>query len=175
MSNARLEERYFCRNYFIDVKYDRLNNWVCRAVEKAADLGIISRKNNYARPQDPITRIEALAIVMRAGNIPYEKDVDRTHYPLNMDQWIIDILDGALRYNIISSSTDFHPQKLATRMDVFGIVYNASFAGKYQHEVVFDTSVFDSAPEENTLTVIIPWKPSEPVKNSNIVILDAAP
>ncbi len=46
------------------MKYDVRNNWICRAIEIAADEGIISRANTKARPQDRITRAEALAILV---------------------------------------------------------------------------------------------------------------
>ncbi len=48
----KLPEYYFCKNYFLDVKYNSENNWVCRAMEMAADNGIISRNNTKARPAD---------------------------------------------------------------------------------------------------------------------------
>lgn len=49
------------------MKYDAKNNWICRAMEIAGDNGIIARTNTKARPQDKITRAEALAIVMKAS------------------------------------------------------------------------------------------------------------
>lgn len=93
VADITLPEKYFCRNYFRDVQYDRLNNWICRAIETASDYNIISRTNDLARPKTPISRIEALAIVMRAGKIPYAKNVDRSAYPADMPQWEVDILE----------------------------------------------------------------------------------
>ena len=49
------------------------NDWICRAVELAADHGIISRENTKARPQDPITRAESLAIMIKASLYPLQK------------------------------------------------------------------------------------------------------
>lgn len=43
------------------------NDWVCRAVEIAADNDLVSRGNKKFRPQDKITRAEALAILLKAG------------------------------------------------------------------------------------------------------------
>lgn len=107
VADVTLPEKYFCRNYFRDVQYDRINNWICRAIETASDYNIISRSNDLARPKTPISRIEALAIVMRAGKVPYAKNVDRSGYPADMPQWEVDILEGALQYHIISSSQNF--------------------------------------------------------------------
>ena len=58
-----LPENYTCKNYFSDVKYDAKNNWICRAVELAADAELVSRSNAKFRPQDNISRAEALAIL----------------------------------------------------------------------------------------------------------------
>jgi len=93
VADIPLEDTYFCKNYFRDVKYDRLNNWMCRAIEIAADYNIISRVNDQAKPKSPVTRIEALAMIVRAGKIPYPKNVDRTNYPKNMPQWQVDLLE----------------------------------------------------------------------------------
>jgi hypothetical protein len=59
-----LPENYKCKKYFADAIK---NDWVCRAVELAADNGIITRSNKYANPGKFVTRAEALAIVMSAG------------------------------------------------------------------------------------------------------------
>lgn len=42
---------------------------MCRAVELAADNGIITRANARVRPADRITRAEALAILLKTGKI----------------------------------------------------------------------------------------------------------
>lgn len=43
------------------------NDWICRAVEMAADNGLVSRGNTKFRPQDKITRAESLAILINAS------------------------------------------------------------------------------------------------------------
>lgn len=126
-----------------------MNNWICRAIEIASDNSIISRENANARPSTPISRIEALAITMRAGRVPYAKNVSRANYPADMPQWQIDILEGALQYRIISSTRNFGPDMLATRIDVFGMIYNMRFAGT-KMEYITDVSTappLASAPE----------------------------
>ncbi|MCB9806319.1 hypothetical protein H6768_00125 [Candidatus Peribacteria bacterium] len=172
VADISLPEKYFCKNYFKDVQYDRINNWVCRAIEMAADYNIISRTNEAARPRIPISRIEALAIVMRAGKVPYAKNVDRTNYPATMPQWEVDILEGAMQYHIISSSHNFGPDMLATRIDVFGMIYNMRFAGtKMEYITQKDSSLppLTSAPEEeNTgITITLPGKNETPTTNTN--------
>ena len=68
VSGATLPEKYSCQKYFEDVQTDEkdLNAWICRAVEMAADRGYVSRRNTKFRPQDKITRAEALAIILVA-------------------------------------------------------------------------------------------------------------
>lgn len=61
-----LIENYTCKKYFQDATQ---NDWVCRALELAADSGLISRANTYARPTDRVTRSEALAILLKTGKI----------------------------------------------------------------------------------------------------------
>ncbi len=62
----KLPENYICKKYFTDATQ---NDWVCRALELAADNGIISRANTHARPTDRITRAEALAILLKTGKV----------------------------------------------------------------------------------------------------------
>lgn len=66
MRGEALPESYICKNYFSDVKFVPFSNdqWICRAVELAADAGFVSRGNLKFRPQDKITRAEALAILV---------------------------------------------------------------------------------------------------------------
>jgi S-layer homology domain len=60
MKGVELPTDYKCKKYFSDVTSD---GWVCRAVELAADNGIISRSNTKFRPLDSVTRAEALAML----------------------------------------------------------------------------------------------------------------
>jgi len=178
VSEVSLPDKYFCRNYFRDVAYDRMNNWVCRAIEMAADYNIISRTNDTARPRSPISRIEALAITMRAGKIPYAKNVDRSNYPLSMPQWQVDLLEWALQYHIISSTQNFGPDMNASRIDVFGMIYNMRFAGT-KMEYITDKSTplmpLSSAPEtEKGITIVLPGKSPNP-QNQNTTTVPTTP
>jgi len=58
---------YTCKKYFSDVTG---NDWVCWAVEAAADNGIISRWNTKFRPKDFVTRAEALAMLSSVVCLP---------------------------------------------------------------------------------------------------------
>jgi hypothetical protein len=88
-----LPENYKCKKYFADATK---NDWVCRAVELAADNGIITRSNKYANPGKDVTRAEALAMVMKAAGIQYTQNVKSTGYKASTPQWQIDLLEGAV-------------------------------------------------------------------------------
>lgn len=162
MADIELPEKYYCKNYFRDVAYNPVNNWVCRAIEIGADQGIISRANAHANPLSPITRIEALAMIMQAQKITYPKNIARNGYPQTMPQWQVDLLSAALSQKIISSVNGFGPDAPATRMDVFGLIYNVRYAGKsleYISENYGLRSPLASAPETTSPAPVKPVGP----------------
>ncbi len=61
-----LPENYQCKKYFTDVTE---NDWICRAVEMAADGWLISRTNKTFYPQRYITRSESLSILLKASGL----------------------------------------------------------------------------------------------------------
>lgn len=68
-----LPEGYVCKKYFSDVVN---NDWICRAVEIAADMGFVSRSNTTYRPQANITRAESLAMIYQASNLEAKLPAD---------------------------------------------------------------------------------------------------
>jgi len=112
---------YSCKKYFSDTSK---NDWVCRAVELAADYWIVTKLNRSIRPRDSITKAEALAIIMNAGDVQYSKNVIRTGYPLNTSQWQIDILEWAVNMWIISTANWFNLNNKALRKEVFEFANN---------------------------------------------------
>ncbi len=68
-----LPESYQCKRYFGDTIR---NDWICRAVELAADAEIVSRTNTRFRPQDKITRAEAFAIIYKASRLSRLPELD---------------------------------------------------------------------------------------------------
>ena len=137
---TNLLDNYACKNYFIDVKYDHTNNWICRAMEIAADQGIISRSNLKARPNDTITRAEALAIFIKAiwlsekvnENEWVGLDFDtKTEWQLQLLRWVFgsglfhiwdfknQIVYTNSSYISTNTRSSFYPNHVATRADVF--------------------------------------------------------
>ncbi len=128
---------YQCKWYFTDV---RNNDWICRATEIAADNGFVTRANTKFRPQNSITRAEALAIIMKSGGLDpnwfigdgggAQIDSDtmwHRHTFLNakihkivFPEKTIDSYDDAWPYSIFT----FRPHSYATRAEVFGFVRN---------------------------------------------------
>lgn len=69
MAGKTAPEGYNCQGYFSDAKFakNHPDAWVCASLEMAANDGIVSRANAKFRPKASITRIEALAIIMKAA------------------------------------------------------------------------------------------------------------
>lgn len=92
-----LPEKYICQGYYSDAYFPVGHNdiWVCRSVEMAADNGLVSRENTMFRPKDSITRAEALAIIMKAKDLVYPKNISSTSntYPDGTPQWQIDLIE----------------------------------------------------------------------------------
>ena len=103
MMKIPLPVGYYCRDYFADVRYNKQNNWVCRAMEIAADYGIISNKNGV-RPLDYLTRAEALGIILKSGGIDYPRNVPRSGSDASLAQWQVDAINGGTLNKIIHSS-----------------------------------------------------------------------
>ncbi len=144
-ANIELPENYSCQGYFTDATFaaSHLDSWVCRAFEVAADNTYVTRANTTTRPKDYVTRAEALAIVVKAGNI----SVNEANYSGNdfavkgYADWQTKLLvslpdcriyndgksceDGASINKAVGS---FRPNDRATRADVFKfIMYTPRF------------------------------------------------
>lgn len=133
---------YQCRWYFTDV---RNNDWICRAVELAADNSLVTRANARFRAQDNITRAEALAILISHLDASFEN----YHFFTNeWNQWQKNTLYKFINYNGqfltpwvpfsslltwtgITSKVQWSaweyfwsPNRAATRAEVFGFARN---------------------------------------------------
>jgi hypothetical protein len=72
-AGEKVPEPYTCKKYFEDVTK---NDWVCAVVEKAADIGLISRNNKKFDPQRNISSPEAIALVLRSSKLETKINVD---------------------------------------------------------------------------------------------------
>lgn len=134
-----------CKRYFSDTLK---NDWICRATELAADAGLVSRANATFRPQDKITKAEALALLWASVNLdtalPQYWEI-RLEAPMKFDDaradWQKRIILKAIILEIISPKTYsepvadpgmfseythyvFYPNNSATRAEVFEFAKN---------------------------------------------------
>ena len=71
LRGVALPANYACKGYFSDATFDKnaADAWVCRAVELAADRGIVTRDNTTTRPSANISRVEALALLWKSAGM----------------------------------------------------------------------------------------------------------
>lgn len=119
VAGIALPNVYTCKNYYWDVSTNYPNNWACRAIEIAADNGIVTRENFYFRPNDNITKAEALWILMKAKNIQYERNIQKWWYKPGTPQWQIDILEWAIKNGIIFDYETYGVNAPAIRGEIF--------------------------------------------------------
>lgn len=115
-----LPEGYTCRNIFSDVTSAKPNTWACRAIEIAADNGVVSKLNKTFRPESNITRAEALAILLKAAGIQVNTWSTSSFSDVTVD-WQINVINTALSYGFIDAGTNFNPNKNATRGEIFNM------------------------------------------------------
>ena len=130
LRGTTLPEWYICKRYFIDTI---LNDWICRATELAADAGLVSRTNVKFRPQDKITRAEALAIIIKAGWLsdhsplidPGMSFIDANLWQSNLlriaeSLKLVDFVKKPNNTGMWGLNMYFYPNRDATRAEVFG-------------------------------------------------------
>lgn len=144
LKGVSFSKDYNCKQYYTDVMD---NDWVCGALELAADIGMITRENTQARPQDRVTRSEALAILLKAEKIVLSKprmvsQNDGTTWTLYEDlkwlgftQWQANMLDSLPSCNII-----FHGELCEDGADM-----NTVFAQFWPNTVALRSEVFEYA------------------------------
>lgn len=96
-----------CREVFADVE----NDWGCKYIESALDNQYISA-NEWFRPNDPVTRSEALKLIFKARSIEKKYDTDSwqedyissAYYLWYIDQKFLDYNTYATRWWIFSLS-----------------------------------------------------------------------
>lgn len=124
-------QSYQCKNYYSDVKYNPINNWICRAVELAADNNLISRTNTKFRPQDKITKAEALSIILKAQNgensnnnivndvCSWMSEAFSQNSDIGTQDWQKRVIARSVQLGIIEYCSGFYANRAATRAEVF--------------------------------------------------------
>ena len=174
LSGETAPEDYTCRGYFSDAKFAKKHPdaWVCAQVELAADKGVVSRENKKFRPKANITKAEALAMVMRGAGVLVTQDVKIGHtdlpvtasYSSKVPQWQIDMIESAQANQVIdvytnnAPETDFAPNALATRAQVFEFAANIlqNFGGASENRLRDNnngTTTYTSAKHDFSMVV----------------------
>ena len=162
-----LPENYKCKKYFADATK---SDWICRAVELAADNGIITRSNKKANPGKYVTRAEALAMMMKADDIEVQKSIGMSewfgYYDKNgnmANDWQSDVLEtarileimkptfttetGSVWGNPAFQQTYFkyywRHNDLATRAEVFGFTKNIPIIMPYNKKPIMSCYTCD--------------------------------
>ncbi len=103
LKGADLSDYYRCQNYFRDTS----EWWVCRAAERAADFGLVTRANLYFRPHDTLTLAEGLGITLNSLAISHSSTSTAT-IPGTLPAWqkrlILTIQEQQIALDIRDSS-----------------------------------------------------------------------
>ena len=119
---AGIPKKATCDNEFADVSATNPNTWACYTVEALRDAGKIAA-NPLFRPEDNITKAEALGMVVKAAcDDQYAYDASKG------TTWQEQVRDFAVAKGIISTFSDFNA--LATRGFAFEAGNNAMTACK---------------------------------------------
>lgn len=153
LKSIALPNNYACKGYFTDAIFGKSHPdaWVCRAVELAADRGLITRDSAKTRPSDKITKAEALALAWKGSGMSIENhdDEDGTFYDSNdkpAEKWQENLLQTALESGVISVEQDastgvlkllWKHNDVATRKQVFAIIATLQTIKKASEQTMY--------------------------------------
>ncbi len=109
---AKLDKKSTCENIFSDLSAINPNSWACVNVEVLVDNDLISRNTTF-RPEDKITKSEAIAMLIKAIWFDYEYDTNSS------DNWQKQVVDFAARAWVVENFTDYNTD--ATRGWIFQV------------------------------------------------------
>ena len=112
-----------CDNTFADVSSTNPNSWACYSVEALVDNDLISKNTNF-RPEDKITKSEAVAMLIKAIWFDYE------YNPGSSYNWQQQVVMYAANMWVVENFTDYNTD--ATRGWVFQM---ADFVIKKDEEI----------------------------------------
>ena len=106
---AGLSKKTTCDGYYSDVTATKPNNWACYSIEALADAGIVSKSNKNFRPEDKISKAEALGIMVKASWLEYTYDSSSTK------DWKDQVIGFGVESGIISATDFTDPDTASTR------------------------------------------------------------
>lgn len=131
IETINLPDPYTCENVFLDVGQNRPNSWVCRSVEIAAKHGIITKNNHHFRPEDDITRAEAIAMVLSGVKLVPRTDGSRP--------WQEVVMETSQNLGILPEWVTTSDEKI-TRGELFYVVSNI-IKYLYKQEIIYIDSL----------------------------------
>lgn len=153
LKGIALPNNYVCKGYFTDAIFAKTHPdaWVCRAVELAADRGLITRDSAQTRPSDKITKAEALALAWKGSGMSIEShdDEDGTFYDSSdkpAEKWQENLLQTALESGVITITQDassgilkllWKHNDAATRKEVFAIMATLQTIKKASEQTLY--------------------------------------
>lgn len=110
------------KNFFKDID---TNSWVKKYVNTWVELWLISTNNSLFRPNENISRSEALKIIIRLLWIDISTWISCEYTDVKWTEWYAKYVDISCKYNLIPwNKTHFYPNKSLTRYELIWIFYN---------------------------------------------------
>lgn len=108
------------KNYFIDISS---YSWWKKYVDTWVRLWYISTQNRYFRPNDFISRIESLKIILKINKV----DLSQFEYKDRFNDvvsnlWYSNIVEYAARNKLFNFDKNFYPNKKVTRWELVYIL-----------------------------------------------------
>lgn len=128
-----LPDPYTCENIFADVWQNNPNSWACRSVEIAAKNGIITKNNKHFRPEDDITRAEAIAMILSAVKLMPKTNTSQP--------WQENVMETSKNLGILPEGVIAGDEKI-TRWELFYVVSNI-IKVLYKQEIIYIDSLAD--------------------------------
>lgn len=116
LSDVYVPQDYVCRDIFADVSIQKPNSWACRIIESAYDRGIVISHGRFFWPEDSLTLVEAVDMLLRASNIKIQQYSGGEFEP-----WQTNVIGTAFSLGLVDGSFNFSTTRKAVRRDVFSI------------------------------------------------------
>lgn len=121
LAQMKIDNNYQCQNIFSDVSLGKPNSWACWVIESAYNEGLINKEWDTFWPEANINLVEAVWILLRAGDIKIQK-----YSGWEIESWKINIIGTSLNLGIVDHDFDFSPNRQATRWVLFSIARKIS-------------------------------------------------
>lgn len=116
--------------YYEQYKFDDINikDWWTPAVSTAKKLWYITGENKYFNPNKPITRAEALQIIMKIKWIKLNYNENYLYNDIKSADWWTPAVSTAKKHWYISQNNkEFNPNLLISRHEAIIILYNVFY------------------------------------------------